>query len=217
MSTTVVNLYKEKYDVYIGRAGKGQDGTFGNPFNSSNRDENIARFEDYFYQRLKTDREFRYKVHQLKDKRLGCFCKPQSCHGDVIARYLNNISIRPINLGVVGSRTFSDYDYLSNILQWYDIKSIISGGAKGADKLAARYAIERGIPLKEFIPDWDRLGKQAGYLRNEKIVQASDEIVAFWDQKSRGTKHTIDIANRLGKDVAIYWPDHDDFLMKVGL
>jgi hypothetical protein len=218
MSTTVVNVYKDLYDVYIGRPGKNQSGFFGNPFHSDNRDENIVRFKDYFYNRLKTDPQFRYKVHQLKDKRLGCFCKPHnSCHGDIIAQYLNNISTIKINLGVVGSRGFNDYDFMCDILQWYEVKSITSGGAPGADRLAARYAIEHQIPLKEFLAEWDKLGKRAGYVRNEKIVDAVDEIVAFWDTKSKGTKHTIDIAEREGKPVAIYWPDYeDDFLMNIG-
>lgn len=90
--TKVINLYDEPYDVYIGRAGKGKDGTFGNPFTiseTSNRESCIAQFSIYFYNRLKTDEEFRQKVLALKDKTLGCFCKPNACHGDIIARWLD--------------------------------------------------------------------------------------------------------------------------------
>ena len=91
--TTVVNIYKDRYDQYIGRSGKGQDGYFGNPFSNKTRRENIEDFEVYFFNRIKKDPEFKRRVLELKDKKLGCFCKPQACHGDVIANYLNNETI----------------------------------------------------------------------------------------------------------------------------
>lgn len=228
MPTTVVNLYKTKeYDVYIGRAGKGQDGYFGNPFHGPNRDENIVKFKEYFANKIRTDPEYRKRIIELKDKTLACFCKPAACHGDVIATYLNSLpDVKPCKLAVVGSRTFRNYQFLCNILQWYDIALIISGGAKGADSLAEKYALEHGIQTKIFPADWDRYGKRAGYLRNEKIVAACDEVVAFWDGTSAGTAHTIRIANEQGKPVNVFWPeektlvndddDDDDFLMKVG-
>lgn len=94
MQTTVVNLKTSQYDVYIGRAGKGQKGTFGNPFPLSageTRGSTIERFKKYFLQRLENDPAFKAEVLKLKGKRLGCFCKPHDCHGDVIAEYLNSI------------------------------------------------------------------------------------------------------------------------------
>jgi len=94
MTTKVVNLRVSDYDVYIGRAGRGQDGYFGNPFplqNGESRGATIERYRKYFYNRLKTDPEFFRRVHELKGKTLGCFCKPHACHGDVIAEYLNNM------------------------------------------------------------------------------------------------------------------------------
>jgi hypothetical protein len=92
--TKVVNIYKDKYDVYIGRAGKGQDGYFGNPFKigpGASRGSTLNRFRSYFFERLKKDSEFKVRIHALKGKVLGCFCKPHDCHGDVIAHYLNNL------------------------------------------------------------------------------------------------------------------------------
>ena len=218
MTTTVVNIYKDEYDAYVGRAGKGNSGYFGNPFREGSRDQKIAQFEEYFRDRIRNDPEYRHKVHQLKGKILGCFCSPKPCHGDVLARYLNALpDIKPIRLAVVGSREFDDYDYLCKILEWYDIRAIISGGAKGADQLAERYALEHGVAKKLFPAEWDKYGKRAGYLRNQKIVDYADEIVAFWNKQSRGTKHTIDIANEAGKPVAIYWPEEEDFLLSFGL
>lgn len=94
METKVVNLYKDSYDVYIGRAGKGQDGYFGNPFplkKNEERGATIERYKQYFYHRIKTDPDFKLKIERLKGKTLGCFCKPNSCHGDIIAEYLNTM------------------------------------------------------------------------------------------------------------------------------
>ena len=202
--TTIVNIRYSKYDVYIGRAGKGQSGDFGNPYNGPNRNKNIEDFRIYFLKRIKEDPEFKRKVLKLKGKILGCFCKEKACHGDIIADYLNNLETDALKLGVVGSRTFTDYDYMKNILDYFEIKCIISGGAKGADSLAKRYAIENNIDYKEFPAEWDKYGKSAGYKRNEQIVEAADEIMAFWDGKSKGTKHSLDIAKRINKPVHIY-------------
>lgn len=95
MSETIaVNIYKEPYDVYCGRAGKGKDGYFGNPFklkNEDSRDFVLRQYRAYFYDRLDTDPEFKSKILELKGKRLGCFCKPKDCHLDIIVEYLNTI------------------------------------------------------------------------------------------------------------------------------
>ena len=208
MQTTVVNIYhKIPYDVYVGRAGKGQDGYFGNKFTGPDREKVIELYEEYFYKRLQTDPEFRWKIHQLKGKRLACFCVPKKlCHASVIADYLNALpEENSIRLGVVGSRTFNDYPYLCNILKWYEAGKIISGGANGADKLAAQYAVEHNITLQEFLPEWETYGKKAGFLRNKQIVDASQEVVAFWDKKSPGTASTIKLAEEAGKPVYVYW------------
>lgn len=95
MATTVVNINTgAHYDVYIGRAGQGQGGYFGNPYRlqrGEDRGATLARFEQYFYDRLGTDPEFTQRVLQLRDKTLGCFCKPHPCHGDIIAHYLDHV------------------------------------------------------------------------------------------------------------------------------
>jgi hypothetical protein len=92
MNTRAVNVKYEEYDVYIGRQGRGQDGYFGNPFTLSPgqaRGASLEKYGTYFNDRIKNDAEFRNKVHGLKGKTLGCFCKPYPCHGDIIAEYLN--------------------------------------------------------------------------------------------------------------------------------
>lgn len=92
--THVVNIRTADYDIYIGRAGKGQDGYFGNPFRiqqGQTRGSTLEKYEEYFYKRLVDDPEFKQKIHELKGKTLGCFCKPHPCHGDIIKRYLDRI------------------------------------------------------------------------------------------------------------------------------
>ena len=94
--TTVVNLRAVPYDVYIGRAGKGQDGYFGNPVrlvnyhSSAERSKVLIAFKEYFEKRVATDAEFANRCLQLRGKRLGCFCKPMPCHGDTIAAWVDS-------------------------------------------------------------------------------------------------------------------------------
>ncbi|GHV53437.1 hypothetical protein FACS1894181_17240 [Bacteroidia bacterium] len=92
--TKTVNIYASAFDVYIGRAGKGQDGYSGNPFRlraGEDRGATIERYREYFHNRLETDPEFKRRVHELKGRTLGCFCKPYPCHGGVIAEYPDNL------------------------------------------------------------------------------------------------------------------------------
>jgi hypothetical protein len=94
-AATVVNLARdEPYDVYIGGPGRGEAGYFGNPFapllysGELNREACLALYRRYFRFRLRTDPEFARRVERLRGKRLGCFCAPLPCHGDVIAGHL---------------------------------------------------------------------------------------------------------------------------------
>ena len=104
---------------------------------------------------------------------------------------------------VAGSRQFKDYKLLCDKLDslFSRIKEnhkivIISGLAKGADELGGRYAKERGFELIEVPADWDRHGKSAGYKRNQVMAEMSDASVVFWDGKSKGSSHMIDITKK---------------------
>ena len=102
--------------------------------------------------------------------------------------------------GIVGSRTFTDYAKLCDILipQVGYITQIISGGARGADTLGKNFAMEHNIPLTEFLPNYDKFGKKAPFVRNKEIVHHSDIIYAFWNGVSTGTQHTLDYAEKRG-------------------
>ena len=107
-------------------------------------------------------------------------------------------------LAIVGSRTFTNYRLLSAELDNYnDIERIVSGGAKGADTLARRYAKEHDIPIREYLPNWAQYGKRAGYLRNRNIVDDCDELIAFWDGSSKGTKNSIGLGFERGIPVRV--------------
>lgn len=95
-----------------------------------------------------------------------------------------------IRLIVAGSRTFNDYDLLKTKLDFYlknkDVTEIeiVSGTAKGADKLGELYAKANHINLKLMPADW-ALGKSAGYKRNEQMAKYASHCVVFWDGESR--------------------------------
>lgn len=102
MSTRVVNLRAERYEVYIGRSIDGSRGKFGNPYavrqhclgcGQFHQDaaSTLPCFEKYFLHRLKTDLEFKLTVLGLEGKVLGCFCKPGPCHGDIIVAWLESL------------------------------------------------------------------------------------------------------------------------------
>lgn len=102
-----------------------------------------------------------------------------------------------MRLAVIGSRDFNDYELLKSevdkICQQYNITTIVSGGARGADTLAERYANENQLELVVFKAEWDKYGRGAGFIRNKVIWDNMDICIAFWDGKSKGTKHSIDV------------------------
>ena len=101
-----------------------------------------------------------------------------------------------MRVGVVGSRSITVLnlkDYLPK-----DTTMIVSGGARGVDTCARQYAKTYGIPLLEFLPDYERYGRSAPLRRNVTIVENSDLVLAFWDGRSRGTMHTVHECERQG-------------------
>jgi hypothetical protein len=108
---------------------------------------------------------------------------------------------------IAGGRYFDNYDLLCQKVDYYLSRQskveIVSGAAKGADKLGERYAEERQYPIKRFIADWGTWGKRAGYLRNEEMAEYADALIAFWDGRSKGTKHMINLAKKLNLSIRI--------------
>ena len=101
-----------------------------------------------------------------------------------------------MKIAVVGSRSITDVDLAPYLL---DCDEIVSGGAKGVDACAAAYAKSHGIPLTEFLPEYERYGRAAPIVRNKKIVDYADQVLVFWDGQSRGTASVIEYAKKIGK------------------
>lgn len=109
---------------------------------------------------------------------------------------------------VIGSRGCTPdkyYELVASKLDTFtDITTIISGGAKGADTCAAKYAHTKGITLHVLKPDYKQFsGKVAPLKRNIDIIKHADCVIVFWDGVSRGTKHAIDIARKAKKNVVV--------------
>lgn len=109
---------------------------------------------------------------------------------------------------IAGSRDFNDYEKLKEVCDYMlsrqtDVE-IVSGVARGADILGEQYAKEKGHSLKQFPAEWDKFGKRAGYLRNEDMAKYSDALIAFWDGKSKGTEHMINLAKKHNLKVKVH-------------
>ena len=133
----------------------------------------------------------------------------------------------PVKVIVCGSRTFNDYKYLERTIRELfkeltmygflygspdkdaDLIEIVSGGAEGADKLGEQFAEEYGLWCKVMPADWDKYGEQAGFIRNEEMIDyVSSEkcyklLVAFWDGQSKGTQHCFNYAKEKGFHITI--------------
>lgn len=115
-----------------------------------------------------------------------------------------------VKLAIVGSRGFQDYDALVEFIDMvikendYEVTEVISGGAKGADRLGELWAKTRGYPVTIYQAEWDKYGKSAGFRRNYDIIQGCDVVFAFWDGESKGTKHDLELAEKFRKPIFLY-------------
>lgn len=106
-------------------------------------------------------------------------------------------------LGVVGSRKKITLEKVFLVLDDFNLRNkidiLISGGAAGVDTFAVEWAERHNVKWNIIHPDWQKHGKPAGAIRNQKIVDASDELLIFWDGASKGTKITLDMAQKSKK------------------
>lgn len=100
---------------------------------------------------------------------------------------------------IAGGRDFKDYEKMcsicEDILPQFENVSLVSGTARGADRLGERYAREHGFKVDLFPADWEKYGKKAGWWRNLEMAKYADGLIAFWDNKSRGTNNMIGFAS----------------------
>ena len=119
------------------------------------------------------------------------------------------------SVAILGSRNFFDSDFLAiqirkALKKWKldlsDIECIVSGGARGVDTMAEEFAIENGIPFKEFAPQWDYYGKAAGPIRNRAIMECVTHVLALPSCiYSIGTKSAIKMARKYKRKVIVVY------------
>lgn len=120
-----------------------------------------------------------------------------------------------MRLAIVGSREFQQPKIVIDFVNLLPHDWVIVSGRGGIiDKSAEQAADARQMDKMIFPAEWDKHGKQAGFIRNQFIVDNCLAMVAFWDEKSRGTKDSIDKMTHSGKPLFVLsdktlW-DHDD-------
>lgn len=112
-----------------------------------------------------------------------------------------------MRVAIIGSREYPDLPrvrrFVGNLPRdWI----VLSGGARGVDREAESAAKGRGMAFEPFLAEWDRVGKGAGFERNERLVRSADLVIAFWDRQSRGTLHAIGCAHRMNKRLRVCDP-----------
>lgn len=106
-----------------------------------------------------------------------------------------------MKIAIIGSRNPGNINFAQELERHVDFSDgdfIVSGGARGIDTLAAQYANDNDLGLIECLPDYEKHGRGATFIRNRQIVESSDIVVAFWNGISKGTKYTIDYAKKKG-------------------
>ncbi len=107
-----------------------------------------------------------------------------------------------MKVAVIGSRNLTVEDLGKYLPE--GTTEIVSGGAKGVDTCARKYACENELKLTEFPPEYSRYGRVAPLRRNLQIIDYADCVLAFWDGQSRGTKFVIEHCRAQGKPVRVF-------------
>jgi len=96
------------------------------------------------------------------------------------------------------------FRHISTLLMGnYSNVEIVSGAALGADRVGENFARGNGVGLRIFPANWTTHGNYAGPIRNEEMGDYATHLIAFWDGYSRGTKHMIDYARKMGLMVRV--------------
>jgi hypothetical protein len=111
-----------------------------------------------------------------------------------------------MKLIIAGSRTLDwiTPGHISEYVQALDIPeitTIVSGTARGIDKVGELFAELVGLECARFPANWDLYGKKAGHLRNFEMAQYADALLIVWDGESRGSKNMKDTMIAMNKDV----------------
>lgn len=102
---------------------------------------------------------------------------------------------------IAGSRHFHDYQLVEDTINrlGLEIDEVVYGGAPGTDYLGLLWARKHKVKVKTFLAEWSVYGGAAGPLRNKKMAEYGDYLLAFWDGKSPGTRSMINEMKKKGK------------------
>lgn len=116
-----------------------------------------------------------------------------------------------MKLCIAGSRGFDDEKKLFEVMDWlhthheWHIEQVISGAARGADRIGEHWAKARNIPVHLEYPKWHKYSSETAPLkRNQIMAQMTDVVVIFWDGMSTGSQHMKSCAEKLGKEVYVF-------------
>ncbi|MDX1470229.1 MAG: hypothetical protein R3213_01935 [Flavobacteriaceae bacterium] len=110
-----------------------------------------------------------------------------------------------MKLVIAGSRNLEIDEYLIDELCRTmlddDPTEIVSGGSGSVDLSGEDYALLKGLPIEQFLADWDKFGKSAGPIRNRAMAEYGDALLLVWDGSSKGSANMKDEMEKLGKPV----------------
>jgi len=234
-----VNVQREDgYDVYVGRSERYGDPYFGNPIRLGERcplcgevhrhpGSTLPCYKEFLIDRLAIDDEFCGEVRALKGKTLGCHCKPQPCHGDLLARVANGGALYiPYMVGFTGTRygmTDPQIKHFAEVCERLgegkEDVVLVHGDCVGAD--AEAHGIAEGLGWQHLILPCNLPRDRAfceGLVveppkppldRNVEIVQSCDILLGCppgEETRRSGTWHTIRTARRLERPTYIIYP-----------
>jgi predicted Rossmann fold nucleotide-binding protein DprA/Smf involved in DNA uptake len=123
-----------------------------------------------------------------------------SALGDQVRAFVGEARV----VAVVGSRELNLAGIVQRVIEALPAGvTVVSGGARGVDTMAEVLARGRGLAVEVFAPAWRTHGRRAGLIRNDAIVARAEVVVAVWDGRSAGTRHTVEQARRAGKPVLV--------------
>lgn len=111
-----------------------------------------------------------------------------------------------MRVAIVGSRRFSQPERVSDYVNALPPRaSIITGSASGVDAAATKAARAKGIAVQVMPASFDEAADASkSAARNQRLVDACDVLVAFWDGSSQGTRNTVERALDSGKEVHVF-------------
>lgn len=113
---------------------------------------------------------------------------------------------------IAGSRTIQSYQVVLDAINSAPFKDqiteVFSGMATGPDIFGFRWAMENKKPVRQFLPDWKKLGKPAGIIRNVEMATYADAAIIVWDGSSTGTGHILKYFKKLDPPVLVHLVMH---------